>query len=219
MIYDLDRAYRVLRPGITAIIAAHPARLRNGLLNRALQSVTAQTLQPAEIIVVNDIERHGAGRTRSMILDRVRTTQMAWLDSDDYWYPNHLQDLSDEATRTGAKYVFSWFDGAFDPLRHFGKTYDVHSPHHTTITALIDVALAKEVGYPDTSADGPFSNEDWAFISRFAELCAERYVDCMDPMPIPGSIGYPMIHLPKRTWYWCQDGQNTSGRPNQGDAQ
>lgn len=193
-----------LRPGITAIIAAHPARLRNGLLARALSSVCKQTLQPETILVVNDKEGRGAGWTRRTILDQVNTTKMAWLDSDDAWYPNHLEELDRLMDETGAKYVFSWFNGQHDPLGHFGKVFNPCAPHHTTITALIDVALAKEVSYPDSATDGPFSSEDWAFIARFSELCCER--------------GYKMIHLPKRTWLWEQAGQNTSGLPTQGDA-
>lgn len=192
-----------LRPGITAILTAHPQRLQNGMLAQALTSVCRQTYQPAAIIVVNDIEHKGAGFARRTVLDMVQTTWMAWLDSDDYWYPNHLQELHDEAERTGAKYVFSWFDGRNDPLGHFGKPFNTASPHHTTITALIDVELAKNVGYEDT-ADGPFSEEDWKFIVRFSEECHRN--------------GYPMVHLPKRTWFWRQEGQNTSGKPNQGDA-
>lgn len=194
-----------LRPGITAIVAAHPIRLRNGLLNRALQSITKQTLQPRTILIENDIDGLGAGYTRRTILNQVTTKWMAWLDSDDYWYPNHLADLYQVAeTDESIKYVFSWFDGRNDPLGHFGKTYNIHEPHHTTITALIDVEMAKEVGYADTAKDWPVSNEDLVFIFDFAKLCIERDTK--------------MVHLPKRTWFWDQSGQNTSGRPDKGDA-
>lgn len=193
-----------LRPGITAVIAAHPARLRNGLLARAFQSVCSQTLQPAAILIVNDMDRRGAGWTRRTILEQVNTTWMAWLDSDDWWYSTHLEELHDLAVRTGSKYTFSWFDAPYDPLGHFGKPFNTAAPHHTTITALIDVELAKEVGYEDTPETGRFSEEDWKFIARFAEICNER--------------GYPMTHLPKKTWYWEQSTQNTSGRPDRGDA-
>ena len=199
-----------LRPGITAIIAAHPARLRNGLLLRALRSVCAQTLQPEAILVVNDKDRNGAGWTRRTILDQVNTKWMAWLDSDDHWKITHLEDLWRVAVETDSKYVYSYFEAPndpfakFDPNGHFGRVFDPCNPHHTTITALIDVELAKEVGYENTVESGPFSEEDWKFIVRFSELCCER--------------GYKMTHLPKKTWHWDQSGQNTSGRPDQGDA-
>lgn len=194
-----------LRPGITALIAAHPARLRNGLLGRAFNSVCAQSLQPEAILVVNDKDKHGAGWTRRTILEQVNTTKMAWLDSDDYWYPNHLADLNElYESAEDIKYTFSWFDGRSDPLGHFGKIYDLDNPLHTTITMLVDTALAKEVGFQDTAMDWPVSNEDLMFIFAFAKICKER--------------GYRIVHLPKRTWYWEQQGQNTSGKPNQGDA-
>jgi hypothetical protein len=110
----------------------------------------------------------------------------------------------DTAEDTGAKYVFSWFDGKFDPLGHFGKAYNVCEPTHTTITALIDTAIAKDIGYPPSDLEGKYSNEDWSFISRFAEYCCEN--------------GEQMVHLPRKTWFWEQNGQNSSGRPGQGDA-
>lgn len=193
-----------LRPGITACIAAHPARFRNGLLGRALASVSRQTLPPEEILVVNDVEKLGAGATRRRILEQVNTTWFAWLDSDDWWYPTHLQDLWTVAQETGAKYVYSWFNGVNDPLGHFGKPFDIYNPHHTTITALIDTAIAKTISYPDSDIEGQFSNEDWAFIVKFAEHCVAN--------------NERMIHLPKKTWYWEQANQNTSGKPTQGDA-
>lgn len=194
-----------LRPGITAIVAAHPARFRNGLLTRALNSICKQTLQPTTILVENDIDKKGAGYTRRTIVNQVTTKWMAWLDSDDFWYPNHLADLYAVAEPDpDIKYVFSWFDARNDPLGHFGKVYNVHEPHHTTITALVDVEMAKEVNYVDTAKDWPVSNEDLVFIFDFAKLCADRNLK--------------MVHLPKRTWFWEQGTQNTSGRPEKGDA-
>lgn len=194
----------MLRPGVTACIAAHPARFRNGLLTQALNSVNQQILQPDAIIVVNDKDRHGAGWTRQRILELVDTEWFAWLDSDDRWYPNHLQDLWEEQQRTGAMYVYSWFEARLDPLGHFDKTFDIHNPHHTTITALVNTAIAKEVGYPETDRSSPYSSEDWGFIVDFAKICVDRGLD--------------MVHLPKRTWFWNQAGQNTSGQPDRGDA-
>lgn len=201
-----------LRPGITALIACHPIRMRNGYLVRAVKSACAQTLQPDAIVIVNDVAKKGAGWTRREALSQVRTTRFAWLDSDDYWYPWHLKKLNDLMDETKAKYAFSYFDGQGDPFAstespqgHFGREFDVHNPHHTTITAMIDTELALEVGYGDSDLDGKYSNEDWPFIVRFAQLCAER--------------GYSMVHLPEKTWYYEQNpGMNSSGLPTQGDA-
>ena len=110
------RMQKALRPGITVCIAAHPARFRGpALLNRALASVVAQTLSPAAIHVVNDVDRQGAGWTRRTLLESVDTEWLAWLDSDDEWMPEHLEKLHRVAVDTDSVYVFSWMHGA-DPL-------------------------------------------------------------------------------------------------------
>lgn len=193
-----------MREGITALIAAHPARFNNGMLARAMYSVMAQTLQPAAIVVVNDLERRGAGHTRQDLLKAVDTKWLAWCDSDDEWDPTHLEDLHRVAVETDSVYVYSWFKAPFDPLGHFGIPFNPCTPHHTTITVLCDTALAQEVGFPDSAEDGRFSNEDWAWICGVSALACER--------------GLKMTHLAKRTWTYHQSGQNSSGKPGQGDA-
>lgn len=194
-----------LRPGVTALVACHPERLSNGLAGEAFQSIARQTLQPDTIILVNDVERAGAGRTRQKLLRMVETEWLTWLDSDDMWLPKHLEKLWNHAQETGAVFVNSWFNAPHDPLGHFGKPLDPCSPHHTTITFMVKTELAQEVGFPESLKGNPFSEEDWAHISGIAALCCER--------------GLKMEHLPEKTWWWRQQGQNTSGlyRPGSGD--
>jgi len=199
-----DQQSKVYRPGITVLIAAHPARFLTGMVNEAFASVTKQTLQADTIVVVNDLERAGAGRTRQKLLRAVETEWTAWLDSDDTMYPNHLEDLHRVAVETDSVYVYSWFDAPNDPLGHFGLPYNPCTPHHTTITALVRTELLHEVGCPDNEPTGPFANDDWSMITGIAKLACER--------------GLKMTHLAKRTWHWRMQGQNTSGRPGQGDA-
>lgn len=190
------------RPGVTVCIAAHPARLRNGMLSRAFNSVIAQTQQPEVILVVNDTERHGAGWTRSVLLDRVDTEWIAWIDSDDEWEPEHLAKLVEHARATDSVFVYSWFHGN-DPLGHMGRPFDPCRPHHTTMAVLVRTDIANRVGfYP--SSPGPFSNEDWLFIVGVSEIACRE--------------GLTMSHLPEKTWHYHQQGQNTSGQPTQGDA-
>jgi hypothetical protein len=192
-----------LRPGVTVLVAAHPARFNGGMLTRALTSVIAQTHVPQVITVVNDSERRGAGWTRRTLLGNVETEWIAWIDSDDEWTdPEHLAKLLRVAVETDAVFVFSWFHGG-DPLGHFGLPFNPCTPHHTTMGHLVRTDIAQEVGFPDSEA-GPFSNEDWAFITGVAKLACER--------------GLKMVHLAERTWTYHQHGQNTSGQPFQGDA-
>jgi glycosyltransferase involved in cell wall biosynthesis len=194
-----------MRPGITAVVTTHPARLTGGLLQHALASVTRQTLQPAAIVVSNDLEREGATGGRRRALAMVQTEWLAWLDSDDYWHDDHLDKLMRVADETGAVFVFSWFDAPGDPLGHFGLPFNPATPHHTTITFLCKTELAQEVGFHAGGRDGTFSNEDWLHICGIAALAVERDLK--------------MVHLAERTWYWRMNGQNTSGLPGQGDAQ
>lgn len=200
VIYDPRPLHRA---GITACIAAHPARFgASGLLSRALASVAAQTLAPAAIHVVNDLDRHGAGWTRRQLLQHVDTEWTAWLDSDDEWMPEHLEKLFRVAVETDSVFVFSWFHGG-DPLGHFSLPFNPCTPHHTTMNVLVRTDIAREVGFPD-NATGPYANEDWAFITGVSKLACER--------------GLKMTHLAERTWRYWQAGQNTSGQPGQGDA-
>lgn len=193
-----------LRPGITACIASHPGRSRNGKLTRALASVSAQHLLPEQIIVGVDKDRRGAGWNRQQILSRVDTEWMAWLDSDDEWYPQHLRRCAETAQDTGAWFVFPWFDAPGDPLGHFGLPFNPAAPHHTTITFLVRTELARVVGF-NTAPSERHSNEDWHHLLGLCEIAVAR--------------DYPMVHLPERTWYWHMDGGNSSGLPGQGDAQ
>lgn len=191
----------VLRPGVTVCIASHPARTKTWL-PLAVQSVLQQSRQPDAILVVNDVGAKGAGWTRRTLLQAVQTEWIAWLDSDDEWYPEHLEKLLNHALETGAVYVYSWFDGP-DPLGHFGLEFKPCTPHHTTMGHLVKTELAQRVGFHD-SQPGPFSNEDWLYIVGIAEIACRE--------------GLIMSHLPERTWLYRQAGQNSSGQPGQGDA-
>lgn len=193
-----------LEPGITVCMAVHPVRLRNGLAMRALQSVCAQTLQPARILILNDTAREGVGVIRQRLLEQVSTEWTAWIDSDDEWYPEHLEKLMKVAEAEGSVYVFSWFAAAHDPLGHFGRPFSPCRPHHTTMGILEKTEIAQEVGFPPSATEGRFSNEDWAHITRFAKLACER--DLI------------MSHLVERTWVYHMGHGNTSGLPGQGDA-
>lgn len=192
------------RDTIAVLIPAHPARLRSGYLARAVESVFAQTLVPDEVHIVVDKDRLGAGAMRSKLINDVKSTYVAWIDSDDRWDANHLETLYRTAKETDSVYVYSWFRGVHDPLGHFGKTFDPCNPHHTTIVALVLTELAKEVGFRVDLPDGPYAEEDWGFITGISKIACER--------------GLKMTHVPLRTWHWEQGPQNSSGRPGQGDA-
>lgn len=195
-----------MRPGVTVVIPAHPARLANGMLNRAVTSVWAQTLPPAAVRVEVDVDREGAAITRKRGLDAVATDWTAFLDSDDEFLPQHLERLLDCARQTNAVFVFSWFEavGGPDPLGHFGLPFDREHPHHTTMMVLVLTELARRVGFTPAKPGSPYGNEDDRFFRGVAQIaCAEDL---------------NMVHLAERTWRWHIHSANTSGMPHKGDA-
>lgn len=202
-----------MRPGISVVIPAHPHRVRNGMLARAVESVEAQLLPATDLIIEVDKEGAGAAKTRQRGLEKVTTEWVAFLDSDDWFYPEHLKVLAAGARLYKADYLFSYYmvhryDGTpwpeNDPLGHFGKPWNAASPHQTTITTLVRTDIAQAVGFHDPPEDsvvgGHRGGEDWHFT-----------IGCRD-------AGARIVHIPRRTWAWTHHGLNTSGLPDRGDA-
>jgi glycosyltransferase involved in cell wall biosynthesis len=97
------------QPTVTTIIPAYRA---TGTIARALDSVLTQSCSPDEILVVDDgspddmvaavrpyrervtllrKSNGGAASARNLGLDRARGDLIAFLDADDYWEPNKLE--------------------------------------------------------------------------------------------------------------------------------
>ena len=200
-------------PEITVCIPAHPARVVNGMLDRAVASVKAQLLPAADISIAIDEDGDGAAVTRQRALDAVKTEWVSFLDSDDFFYPEHLRVLALGAKIFKADYTFSYYMVHFpdgrpwpqnDPLGHFGKTFNPAQPHQTTITTLVRTELAKSVGFheppPDSVVGGHRGGEDWHFT-----------VGCVN-------AGAKIVHIPRRSWGWVHHQGNSSGQPGRGDA-
>jgi hypothetical protein len=194
---------------VAAIIAAHPPRIRSGQLARAVASVWAQTQPVTELHVAIDHEREGAPATRQRALMAATTDWVAFLDSDDWWYPQHVMTLLAAAQKTGADYLYSYFQvhddhgteqPSWDPLGHFGKPFNPADPHQTTITTLVRRDLAQAVGFAQPGEGGTIggqrAGEDWEFT-----------LGCLDK-------GAHIAHVPQRTWAWCHHDTNTSGLPS-----
>jgi len=198
---------------ITVCIPAHPARVANGMLERAVQSVRNQLLPAVDISIAIDETGAGAAATRQRALDAVTTEWVAFLDSDDLFYPEHLRVLAAGAKIYGADYLFSYYmvhgpDGQplphIDPLGHFGKPFSNAAPHQTTITTLVKTELAKAVGFHDVPDGKLINGERFGEDFQFTVGCAQA--------------GARIVHIPRKTWAWVHHGRNTSGVPGQGDA-
>lgn len=190
---------------VTAIIAAHPARARSGLLLRALQSVLAQTYPVAAVSVAVDLEGQGAPQTRQRALEAVQTPWVAVLDSDDVWLPYHLKSVMGHALETGADFVYSGHEtipAGHSPLpyTHFTKPWNPEDPIETTVTVLVRTAIAKQVGYHALDRGQINTGEDFNFL-----------LGCRD-------LGALISCYPGKTWLYDIQGQNTSGLPGRGDA-
>lgn len=198
---------------ITVCIPAHPARVANGMLDRAVASVRAQKHPAVDISVAIDETGAGAAATRQRALDGVRTPWVAFLDSDDWMYPEHLQCLAAGARIYRADYVYSYYmvhfpDGrpwpSNDPLGHFGRPFDPRRPHQTTITTLVRTELAQAIGFRDVTPGARIDGQHYGEDFQFTVECAQT--------------GARIIHIPRRTWAWCHHHGNTSGMPGRGDA-
>lgn len=184
---------------ITVAIPAHLARAENGMLLRATNSAYMQTLQPAAVSVAMDMDREGAPVTRQRALDAVLTPWVAFLDSDDWFEPEHLQQLAGCALLNDADYVYSYWHGP-DVLGNFGRPFDPAKPVETTSTILVRTDLAKKIGFQALPERQANTGEDWRFTTKAVEL------------------GAKIVHLAQRTWHWEIHGMNTSGLPTKGDA-
>lgn len=215
----------VARPTISVITPAHPARIANGKLARAMGSVMTQTLAPDAIHVAIDTDREGAPATRQRALMAATTDWVAFLDSDDVFMPRHLELLIAHALKTGADYVYSWFkilqefgDGTsrvleedpIFPMTHYLNPFNPDDPIETTITTLVRTELAQQVGMVALDRGQVNTGED----RRFTLECLK--------------LGANIQHLVRKTWLWSHHylpgpdptGRpgNTSGMPSKGDA-
>jgi hypothetical protein len=183
-------------------------------MTATIQSVQAQTLQPAAIVIEVDSGRTGAAATRNRALQSVRTPWLAIVDDDDTMLPNHLQVLREAAEETGADLVYSGMDvsGGRDPLavvvdgqwvNPFGVPFGPDHEHHLRhtgnfipVTHLARTELVKRVGgFPEPFSDQwPRDCEDWGLLVHLLDAGARFH------------------HAPVRTWRYHFHDANTGGR-------
>ena len=92
---------------ITVITATIPGR--DLLLQRAVNSVKAQTLQPERHAIMLDQHKAGGAAILDLLLAEVTTEYVAVLDDDDELLPNHLELCYSKIKETGADMVYPGF--------------------------------------------------------------------------------------------------------------
>lgn len=204
-----------MNPDVTIVIPYHQARADNGMLETALWSCEMQTV-PCYVLAVKDEDGAGAAMTRQAGLEQVTTKWTAFLDSDDWIYPRHIEILKHFQHQTSADYCYSYFtphdqwEGAreahLDPLGLFGVEFDNAKPTQTTSTILVRTALAQQVGIREQPVSRLIPGTDLRYGEDF-----DFTVRCVE-------AGAHIVHVPHRTWAWRMGLHNTSGLPNKGDA-
>lgn len=195
-------------PSVTVLIATIPGREK--LLERALDSVRAQTRQPDDVVVEFDPERTSAAETRNRGLERVTTEYVAILDDDDILLPNHLEALTRAARKNpdvDLFYPIPEIRNMIDPtiLRFGGKRVrpwgidwtEQHRQHliqknnFIPVTVMVRTSALRDVGgFP--GPDHPDRRiakraEDW--------LCWRRFA----------LTGKKFHHVKEVTWIWQQN--------------
>jgi glycosyltransferase involved in cell wall biosynthesis len=192
-------------PGqVTAVIPAHANNIYDRLALRAVDSVMSQTRPADALSVAMDYGHAGAAATRNRAVTGVRTEWSAFLDSDDYWWPGHLDTLLRAAEESGADVIYPWFEvtgpdpsRCFDPLaQFFGKPFDadvLRTQNYVPVTVLARTELVLSVG-------GFQEREGTANPADEHEL----WLKLLD-------AGATFHHVPERSWSWWWHQGNTSG--------
>lgn len=186
---------------------------RKELLARALDSVNAQTLQPAQIHVELDSEHAGAAVTKTRGLESITTEWVAFLDDDDYYLPTHLESMAEVAKADEHDVIYTGplvLDPAGNkiPLMkewgNFGQEFDeayFRSQSFIGMFSLVRTELARQVG--GFHQPNPSIYDDWDF-----------YLAMLN-------AGARFKHLPIQTYVWNHTPNtgntglgNTSGKPD-----
>jgi GT2 family glycosyltransferase len=178
--------------GVTVVVPTIAGREQ--LLQRALDSVWAQTRPAAAVAVVRDQRRRGAAWARNLGAEMAVTGWIAWLDDDDELLPHHLQVLVEAGEASGAGLIYGYPEvvGGEDRLAVVDDAgHLVPMPLHVPfgprqaewlrrvsnfipVTTLVRTQLVTEVGgFPEPfSPAWPQAHEDWGFLVRLLDAGA-----------------------------------------------
>lgn len=171
---------------VTVCTATIPTRVE--LLQRAIQSVTNQTLKVKEHSIKIDLDKLGQPAVLDQIIEQATTKYVAILDDDDELLPNHIELLYKKIIETDADLVFPHFKysnisdaGHLEKFR--GLPWDNNNPHQVPVTwiakrqAILDVGGFSgdfDVLSYEVDNEGNRVGQDFNLIKKLAK--ANKYI-------------------------------------------
>jgi hypothetical protein len=146
--------------GAGTVAVVIPLHNKAATIERALASVFAQTLPAAEILVVDDASSDGGGEraaglarpplrllrrtqpgpggyaARNLAIAQAQSPWIAFLDADDYWLPQHLQQLHAVAA-----------PGSAALLGAFSSRFDLYAGRAVRCTAADGLPVCQPLGF------------------------------------------------------------------------
>lgn len=157
------------------VIPVSPKHRDTGIYQESVQSVKAQTIPAAHILVFDD-NGDGAARTRNRGTAQVKTPFVVWLDADDVLKPRFVEETI--KVYDAGKFVYTdWIvNGLVINTPNCLHPFDNGQEH--VITTLMSVAAWREVGGFDETLS---TLEDEDFYRRLASYgwCGVR---CPEPL-------------------------------------
>lgn len=86
---------------VTVVIPYSPSHTPEHMLHEAIDSAKSQSV-PTEIQVVRDEDQRGPAWARNQGIDSAETRYVAFLDADDLWHQNKLQQQLHQLQQTGS---------------------------------------------------------------------------------------------------------------------
>lgn len=189
-----------------------PVYNREATIERAIRSVLDQTYSDFEIIVVDDGSRDqsqqiieklqrqnrkiryfrqenlGPSAARNKGIAEARSEYIAFLDSDDYWYPQKLaKQIQLFSTHHGLGMVYCWAE----VINRFSKSWYKNATYTknafgcllaegnfiATSSAITKKTVFNRIGYFDEEIKGPEDFDLWLRIAdRFKIDCVKEYL-------------------------------------------
>jgi glycosyltransferase involved in cell wall biosynthesis len=204
---------------VAVVIPTIPGR--EAMLERALESVRAQTRRPDQVVVERDSLRTGADQARNRALERVTTDVIAWLDDDDQLLSGHLRAcmrvLEQSPDKPDLVYPVPSVRGGQDPTAvsvqgqwvspwgvRFGPEQEAHLRRFGSfipMTHLVRTDMVRRIGgfRPglDVTTEGigrRYRGEDEDYLVRLLDA------------------GARFEHLDAKTWTWNVHAGNTGGK-------